>query len=246
MIDPEVETSVPYAAVVTDDVPLRRAATVVLVRDGASGVEALLLRRHSDLAFHGGAWVFPGGRIDDEDYRDGGGDDDHERAALVAACREAQEEAGLALDGSELVPFAHWTTPIGPPRRFATWFFIASADAAAEIATDGGEITDHRWFSPRDALAARAAGEIELPPPTFVSLTWLDGAPSAGAAVDAARARAQVPFEPRLHRLDDGMVHLYAGDVAYDDIALLDAADGGRHRLWTGPTGWRYEWLGAD
>jgi 8-oxo-dGTP pyrophosphatase MutT (NUDIX family) len=223
-----------------DDVPLRRAATVVLVRDGASGVEALLLRRHSDLAFHGGAWVFPGGRIDDEDYAAASSFGDHEHAALVAACREAQEEAGLALDLTSLVPFAHWTTPIGPPRRFATWFFIASADVAAVVAPDGGEITEHRWFSPADALAARAAGEIELPPPTFVSLTWLEGAASATAAVDEARARDYVRFEPHLHRVDDGLVHVYAGDVAYDDVALLDT-DGARHRLWTGATSWRYE-----
>ena len=222
----------------TDDVPLRRAATVVLVRDGATGVEALLLRRHSDLAFHGGAWVFPGGRIDDDDYGDALGD--HETAALVAACREAREEADLSLDAQALVPFSHWTTPIGPPRRFATWFFIASAGEADLVATDGGEITDHRWFSPADALAARAAGEIELPPPTFVSLTWLEAAGSAAAAVDAARAREYHRFEPRLHRIDDGLVHLYAGDVAYDDIGVLDT-EGPRHRLWTRSTQWRYE-----
>lgn len=224
----------------TDDVPLRRAATVVLVRDGDAGVEALLLRRHSDLAFHGGAWVFPGGRIDDEDYSSAASTDDHEHAALVAACREAQEEADLALDLSCLVPFAHWTTPVGPPRRFATWFFIASADAGAEVATDGGEITEHRWFSPAHALAARAAGEIELPPPTFVSLTWLDGVANAAAAVEEATRREYLRFEPRLHRVDDGMVHLYAGDVAYDDVGLRDVA-GGRHRLWTDATTWRYE-----
>jgi len=218
------------------DVPIRRAATVVLVRDGTAGVEALLLRRHSDLAFHGGAWVFPGGRVDDDDYA--GAPDDHERAALVAACREAREEAGLALDASALVPFAHWTTPVGPPRRFATWFFIASAEEG-DVVTDGGEITDHRWFSPADALAARAAGEIELPPPTFVSLTWLESAPTAAAAVDAARVREYVRFEPRLHRVEDGIVHLYAGDAAYDDVALLDT-EGARHRLWTGATEWRY------
>jgi 8-oxo-dGTP pyrophosphatase MutT (NUDIX family) len=222
-----------------DEVPIRRAATVVLVRDGAQGIEALLLRRHSDLAFHGGAWVFPGGRIDDEDYASAG-DEDHGAAALVAACREAQEEAGLALDLSSLVPFSHWTTPIGPPRRFATWFFLASATDADLVATDGGEITDHRWFSPSDALAARAAGEIELPPPTFVSLTWLHDAPSAAAAVDAARSREYVSFEPRLHRVEDGMVHLYVGDHADDEVARLDGA-GPRHRLWTLPSEWRYE-----
>lgn len=221
-------------------VPLRRAATVVLVRDAVGGgIEALLLRRHSELAFHGGSWVFPGGRIDDEDY-DAGSPSDHESAALTAACREAQEEAGLSLAPEALVPFSHWTTPVGPPRRFATWFFLAPASEADIVATDGGEITDHRWFSPADALTARAAGEIELPPPTFVSLTWLSSASSVGSAVAAARARHYHRFEPRLHRVEGGLVHLYAGDSAYDDVTRLD--DGGeRHRLWTLGSEWRYE-----
>ena len=37
------------------------SATVVLLRDGRSGLELLLLRRSAKLAFFGGAWVFPGG-----------------------------------------------------------------------------------------------------------------------------------------------------------------------------------------
>ena len=44
--------------VVPDAVP---AATTVLVRDGADGIEVLMCRRNSKLAFAGGAWVFPGG-----------------------------------------------------------------------------------------------------------------------------------------------------------------------------------------
>nr|WP_193791647.1 NUDIX hydrolase [Saccharothrix sp. ALI-22-I] len=45
----------------------RDAATVVLVRDGASGVEAFLLRRVTAMAFAGGMTVFPGGGVDPRD-----------------------------------------------------------------------------------------------------------------------------------------------------------------------------------
>lgn len=50
------------------------AATVVLVREAESttGIEVLLLLRNSSLAFHGGHWVFPGGRIDAEDFGESG------------------------------------------------------------------------------------------------------------------------------------------------------------------------------
>ena len=48
---------------VTPAVP---AATVVVLRDAPSGVEVLMLRKSSRIAF-GGMWVFPGGRIDAAD-----------------------------------------------------------------------------------------------------------------------------------------------------------------------------------
>jgi 8-oxo-dGTP pyrophosphatase MutT (NUDIX family) len=49
-------------------VPVRPAATVMLVRDAVpAGVEVLMLRRHVDSVFAAGAWVFPGGRVDPDD-----------------------------------------------------------------------------------------------------------------------------------------------------------------------------------
>ena len=85
------------------------AATVVLLRDGDDGPEVLLAKRSSKLAFHGGAWVFPGGRVDPEDYADDV--DDEFAAARRAAAREALEEAGLHVDPDTLVHVSNWTTP---------------------------------------------------------------------------------------------------------------------------------------
>ncbi len=99
--------------------PAIPAATVVLLRDGDEGVETLMLRRDSKLAFAGGAWVFPGGRIDPEDYPGGEASDDADAvltAARNAAAREAMEEAGLVVDPDSLAWFAHWTPgAIGDP-----------------------------------------------------------------------------------------------------------------------------------
>ncbi len=93
-----------------------------MLRDGPDGLELLLLRRNPELAFHGGAWVFPGGRIDTRDRVAGA---DVQSAARAAAVRETREEAGLEIAMSELVPISCWTTPEGMPRRFVTWFFAA-------------------------------------------------------------------------------------------------------------------------
>lgn len=101
--------------------PVHLAATVILLRDAAVGVEVWLLRRVRALAFAGGASVFPGGRVDPADFTDlgpdvaGAGDDPaagfdgsgvaarfgcspaQARASMTAAIRETFEETGVLL-----------------------------------------------------------------------------------------------------------------------------------------------------
>lgn len=73
------------------------AATLILVRERAAGApELLMVERAAGMAFAAGAWVFPGGRIDEEDEqlaRDLGFGDDG--AARVAAIRETLEETAI-------------------------------------------------------------------------------------------------------------------------------------------------------
>lgn len=210
------------------------AATVVLLRDASDAIEVLLLRRNSQLAFHGGAWVFPGGRIDAEDS----GSDGEEGAARRAASREAREEAGLVVDPAQLVQISHWTTPEGLPKRFATWFFLGAADAT-QVRVDGGEIHAHAWLSPQAALEARRAGEIELPPPTFVTLATLLDRRSVADAVAAARAKTPLSYLPRVVRVEGGACSLYPADAGWEQRDPMRA--GARNRLWMLESGWRYE-----
>jgi 8-oxo-dGTP pyrophosphatase MutT (NUDIX family) len=210
-------------------VDAKPAATVAVLRDGDHGLETLLLRRSSKLAFHGGAWVFPGGRIDDGDWHEG---DDLVRAAARAAVREAHEEAGIELDVDSLVHLSNWTTPEISPKRFATWFFAAPAGPEiAEAVADGVESDAVRWFRPADALAARAAGEIELAPPQYVTLLWLCEHADVAAALAGVAASEPIDFTPRFHFIEGGgAICVYVGDVAWDDLALVDR-EGPRHRL---------------
>jgi 8-oxo-dGTP pyrophosphatase MutT (NUDIX family) len=83
------------------------AATVILAREGPEGVpEYLLVQRGENMAFAGGALVFPGGRVDRVDggiarnpnLADGfDALDDDDAAARVACAREALEETGVLL-----------------------------------------------------------------------------------------------------------------------------------------------------
>jgi len=94
-------------------VPPVPAATVMLLRDSSAGPEVLLLERHSRSEFLPDAYVFPGGRVDDEDHalaeRVAGVTAAEAAAVLptvpaalalgffVAAIRETFEEAGVLL-----------------------------------------------------------------------------------------------------------------------------------------------------
>ncbi len=70
------------------------AATLILVRDRDAGApELLMVERAAGMAFAAGAWVFPGGRIDEADERLGRGSPDG--AARIAAIRETLEETAV-------------------------------------------------------------------------------------------------------------------------------------------------------
>jgi 8-oxo-dGTP pyrophosphatase MutT (NUDIX family) len=213
------------------------AATVVCLRDGEQGLEVLLAKRSSKLAFHGGAWVFPGGRIDPEDYGDA--PDDPDRAARRGAAREAKEEAGIDVDPDALVHLSNWTTPEISPKRFATWFFVGPVAGGNEVA-DGAETDALQWFRPDEALDARAQGEIELAPPQYVTLLGLREFATVADAMAAIDAAQSIDFLPRIHFIDgEGAICVYSEDVAYDDIAKLEA-DGPHHRLSMRESGWEY------
>ncbi len=94
----------------------RHAATVVLVRDGDVGLEAYLLRRHAQMAFAAGMYVFPGGVVDPRDADRSvawagpgatlwaerfGCDEATARALVCAAVRETFEESGVLLAGAD-------------------------------------------------------------------------------------------------------------------------------------------------
>jgi 8-oxo-dGTP pyrophosphatase MutT (NUDIX family) len=213
------------------------AATVVCVRDGDAGLEVLLARRSSKLAFHGGAWVFPGGRIDPGDYGDA--PDDLDRAARRAAAREAMEEAGIEVDPDALVHLSNWTTPEISPKRFATWFFVGPVVGGNEVA-DGAETDALQWFRPDEALEAHKAGEIELAPPQYVTLLDLRAFTTMASAMEAIDEAEATDYLPRIHFIDgDGAVCIYSEDVAYNDVGLLDGA-GAHHRLYLRESGWEY------
>jgi 8-oxo-dGTP pyrophosphatase MutT (NUDIX family) len=209
--------------------PVYPSATVVLIRDGASGLEALLVQRSKAVKHMGGMWVFPGGKVDEVDYPQ---DRDAYGAAINAAIRETHEEAGLVITADQLVYLSHWTTPEGAKKRFATWFFLAILHDDQQVQVDGGEISAHRWLCPHRAFAESQdhREELRLMPPTHVSLIDIADFSSCDEARQAIGAREAIVYEPRVVSVEGGLCFLYGSDAGYAE-GNVDA-QGDRHRAY--------------
>ena len=167
------------------------AASVIVLRDAP--LEVLMLRRHGGASFMPNAWVFPGGVVE------------REETPRQAAAREAQEEAGVVLEPESLVATSRWITPVGLPKRFDTWFFLAAVPREIAIAIDGREIVEWMWIAPADALARR---DLQVVLPTRKNLEALTGFDSVGALLESRRGATIEPIEPVLV---DGKPTLKAG-----------------------------------
>ena len=218
------------------ETPAIPAATVILLRDSDRGVETLMLHRTSKVHF-GGMWVFPGGRIDPEDYPES---NDVNIAAQHAAVRETLEETGITIGGDAFAWFAHWTPPAGTPRRYATWFFASILETDQVIAVDGFEIQNHEWIQPAEALARHAAGEIDLAPPTWITLHQLALHEPAAALWQVLKDQPVRVYETRIRKdKADRRIALWAEDSAYAGGEVDQS--GPRHRLVLDPDGFIFE-----
>ena len=189
----------------------RQAATVIVLRGGAQKLELLLVKRTEKARFMGGVWVFPGGAVD---AHEGEGDMAHR----LAATRELQEEAGIAVaDPGALVKFSRWITPAEISIRFDTHFFLTPLPDEQEPRVDGNEIVDARWYSPQAALDAHTREEITLVFPTIKHLEQLAPFESADALLGFATGREVVPVTPRVVLSGEIARVVLPGEPGYED-----------------------------
>ena len=225
----------------SDSLPVEAvpSGTVVIARDGESGLEILMLRRKPSERDHfSGMWVFPGGKVDPEDIGEG-----ELELARVAAVRESMEEAGVALRSEALLPLDRWEPQpregLGV-RRFSTWVFLTASAGGAEsdaIQVDGVEIDQYRWISPADALAAHSSEEMGFVGPTWMTLYKLSHLDSVASALTWAEQRESIKYFSKVHFGDatTPTVITWQGDELYDETT------NGRHRLTMTPGNWTFE-----
>jgi 8-oxo-dGTP pyrophosphatase MutT (NUDIX family) len=180
----------------------RAAASVILLREGASGIETFLLHRHARMRFAASMVVFPGGGLEPADER---WPDPIRRCAV----RETEEETGISLDPAELRPWAHWVTPEFEPRRYDTHFFVAELPAGQQARDLSGETDRAEWTAPGDALAAEQDGRIALMPPTLSILLELADCGSLAEVRRLAEDRVVSVVLPELRRTAEGWRFVY-------------------------------------
>lgn len=209
------------------------AATVLALRDGPAGPEVLMIER-PDRGSFAGAWVFPGGKLEQVDRGDEG--DSEEDAARRAAVREAREETGLVIERDALLAVSCWDPPPGIALRIRTWFFaVRAGDEELVLADD--EAVAAAWVDPADMLGRHGRGEVTLYPPTWVTLHGLTGQPEVDALLGALRLAGFRRFETVARRGPGGTILLWQEDAEYEEAA--DAA-ASRHRLEIGALPWVY------
>lgn len=247
----------------SEEVSPRPASTVLMLRDGARGLEVLMVTRNLAAEFASGALVFPGGRMDPADAGLAhrcrrSGLDDEGLALRVAGIRETYEEAGILLarrsgaealmTGKELsalegalqeelgrkasfldlvasgeielatdlmVPFAHWVTPVGLPKRYDTRFFLAPAPLDQAVVHDGFEAVETRWISPHEALAASEAGRATVVFATRLNLMKLGDYPTVATALEAARTGRIVTVCPEFADGPSGRILRIPAEAGY-------------------------------
>jgi len=210
------------------------SATVVLLRDGADGLEVFMIRRLLAMAFAGGMHVFPGGVVDPADetpvmtairetfeesgvlLATGNPDDtallESDRLALIehrTTLAEVLARHHLVADTDCLRPWSRWITPDFEPRRYDTHFFVALAPRGQDARDMGGESDAAEWVTPANAIAAARRQEWLLMPPTETTLRELLPYPSAAKAFDAAARRDVRPLHASIDLAVDPPVFFF-------------------------------------
>ncbi len=182
---PRPELTHPY-------VQLRQAASVIMVREAAGSLEVYVQHRATTMDFAAGAVVFPGGRTDVEDAHYDFGDatrpilSQHATGwqktslgsvdpntsltnasmMLRTGLREVEEETGIGLRPQIMRPWANLITPVGYPKRFDTFFYIATPEDDVVPENITTEATSAEWLTIDSILRDGESQRIALMRPT--------------------------------------------------------------------------------
>jgi len=128
------------------------------------------------------------------------GDDwEADRVALETrelSLTELLQRRDLVLRTDLLTVLGGWLTPVFEPKRFRTWFFVAtlpSGQVTRDVSTESDKVA---WLPVRGAIRAVDAGEMFMLPPTYATLCELYDALTPAAALEHAASVPHQMIEP--------------------------------------------------
>jgi glyoxylase-like metal-dependent hydrolase (beta-lactamase superfamily II)/8-oxo-dGTP pyrophosphatase MutT (NUDIX family) len=201
----------------------RSAAALILVRENPD-LEVFWMRRAPHMAFQGGFYAFPGGKLEPGEE------------PSACAAREVLEETGARVDPASFIDVGRWVTPLFAPIRFDTYFFLAACppDQTPHVASkehDAGE-----WIRPADGLREWMEGRILLAPPVLHALRCLSeglkdiqarmkASPwSAGDPAHEAEMKPGIRLVPLRTPTLPPATHTNCYVIGEDDVIVIDPA----------------------
>ena len=128
---------------------------------------------------------------------------------------------GLVLDGPGVNYVSRWVTPLGPPRRYDTRFFVTAMPDGQQPLHDNDEAVHHQWIRPAEALALNEADEMLMMTPTVSMLGRLTRFENSAQAIAAAAGNTE--NEDEMVRIRYGVEG--PGRIAWPDDPDYDEAD---------------------
>lgn len=136
------------------------------------------------------------------------GDDwEADRVALESRALSMTEflnSRGLVLRTDLLGVWDAWLTPVFEPKRYRTWFFVASlptGQITRDVSTESSSVT---WLPARVAAEQADTGELALMPPTYLTSMEVGELSSPEEVLSVAASRSVEMFTPSVEPLGEG------------------------------------------
>lgn len=205
------------------------AASVLVLRDGPVEVLMIRRNGNSSFVPNAWVFPGGGAEEIDAALANEYGDGSLQTTMRLTAVRETFEETGVwlgdALEDPEpkrrrllagsmtfrdllhesppqlepLVWTSRWVTPVGMPKRFDTFFFLARVSRDVVATPEEQEAVEVLWISPEEAVERHKAGELQMVFPTWKNLEAISGFATVDELLDSRRMLPDIPTTlPRL------------------------------------------------
>lgn len=122
----------------------------------------------------------------------------------VLSMTEFLNRRGLVLRTDLLGVWDAWLTPVFEPKRYRTWFFVASlplGQVTRDVSTESSSVA---WIPARVAAEQADTGDLALMPPTYLTSMEVGEHESPDAVLEVAAARSVEMFCPSVEPLGEG------------------------------------------